>query len=64
MDEPSEMFFKYFKWYKARKVKMKSLSRVQFFATVWTVAYQAPPSIKREENAFVKLWPLKLSFHD
>ena len=23
---------------------MKSLSRVRFFATPWTVAYQAPPS--------------------
>ena len=26
------------------KVKVKSLSRVQLFATPWTVAYQAPPS--------------------
>ena len=26
------------------KVKVKSLSRVRFFATPWTVAYQAPPS--------------------
>ena len=25
------------------KVKVKSLSRVQFFATPWTAAYQAPP---------------------
>ena len=25
---------------------MKSLSRVQLFATPWTVAYQAPPSMK------------------
>ena len=25
--------------------KMKSLSRVRFFATLWTVAYQAPPSM-------------------
>ena len=24
---------------------MKSLSRVQLFVTLWTVAYQAPPSI-------------------
>ena len=28
-----------------QKVKMKSLSRVQLFATLWTVAYQAPLSI-------------------
>ena len=27
------------------KVKVKSLSRVQLFATAWTAAYQAPPSI-------------------
>ena len=26
-------------------VKEKSLSRVQLFATPWTVAYQAPPSM-------------------
>ena len=25
------------------KVKVKSFSRVQLFATPWTVAYQAPP---------------------
>ena len=28
-----------------RKVKVKSLSRVQLFGTPWTVAYQAPPSM-------------------
>ena len=27
------------------KVKVKSLSRVPLFATPWTVAYQAPPSM-------------------
>ena len=27
------------------KVKVKSLSHVQIFATPWTVAYQAPPSM-------------------
>ena len=27
------------------KVKVKSLSRVQLFATPWTVAYHAPPSM-------------------
>ena len=26
-------------------LKVKSLSRVQLFATPWTVAYQAPPSM-------------------
>ena len=27
------------------KVKVKSFSRVQFFATTWTAAHQAPPSM-------------------
>ena len=27
------------------RVKVKSLSRVRLFATPWTVAYQAPPSM-------------------
>ena len=27
------------------KVKVKSLSRVQLFATPWTAAHQAPPSV-------------------
>ena len=33
------------------KVKVKSLSRVRLFATAWTVAYQAPPSmgVSRQE---------------
>ena len=30
---------------RGKKVKVKSLSRVQFFATPWTIAYQAPPSM-------------------
>ena len=29
-----------------QKVKVKSLSRVQLFATPWTVAHQAPPSME------------------
>ena len=28
-----------------KKVKVKSLSRVRLFASPWTVAYQAPPSM-------------------
>ena len=28
-----------------RKVKVKSLSHVRLFATSWTVAYQAPPTV-------------------
>ena len=35
-----------------RKVKVKSLSFVQLFETLWTVAYQAPPSMEfsRQEH--------------
>ena len=29
----------------ARKVKVKSLSRVRLLATLWTAAHQAPPSM-------------------
>ena len=28
-----------------KKVKVKSLSRVRLFATPWTIAHQAPPSM-------------------
>ena len=31
--------------YHILKVKVKSLSHVQLFATPWTIAYQAPPSM-------------------
>ena len=34
-------FFSAWKW----KVKVKSLSRVRLFASPWTAAYQAPPSM-------------------
>ena len=35
-----------------KKVKVKSLSRVRLFATLWTVAYQASPSMgfSRQES--------------
>ena len=41
------------------KVKVKSLSRVQLFATPWTVAYQAPPSMgfSRQEYWSGMLFP-------
>ena len=35
----------YFTLIKWKKVKVKLLSRVRLFATPWTVAYQAPPSM-------------------
>ena len=38
------------------KVKVKSLSRVQLFATPWTAAYQAPLSIHGIFQARVLGW--------
>ena len=35
------------------KVKVKSLSHVRLFATPWTVAYQAPPSLGFSKNTGV-----------
>ena len=32
-------------WFLGWGVKVKSLSRVRLFATLWTVAYQAPPAV-------------------
>ena len=42
-----------------RRVKMKSLSRVQLFVTPWTVAYQAYPSMgfSRQEYRSGLLFP-------
>ena len=43
MEWAATSFSSEWKW----KVKVKSLSRVPLFATPWTVAYQAPPSMAR-----------------
>ena len=43
------------------KVKVKSLSRVQFFATPWTVAYQAPPSMGFPRQEYWSGVPYSLS---
>ena len=40
------------------KVKVKSLSRVQLFATPWTAAYQAPPSMGFSRQEFWSVVPL------
>ena len=37
---------------------MKSLSRVQLFATLWTVAYQAPPSMGFSKQEYWSGLPL------
>ena len=34
------------------RVKVKLLSRVQFFATPWTIAYQAPQSTEFSRQAY------------
>jgi len=40
------------------KVKVKSLSRVQLFATPWTAAYQAPPSMGFSRQEYWSRVPL------
>ena len=39
---------------KMLKVKVKSPSRVRLFATPWTVAHQAPPSMGKDAEATLK----------
>ena len=47
-------FFNAWKW----KGKVKSLSRVRLFATPWTAAYQAPPSMGFSRQAYWNGLPL------
>ena len=44
-------------------MKVKSLSHVRLFATPWTVAYQAPPSIEAIFQARVLEW-VAIAFSD
>ena len=44
------------------KVKVKSLSRVQLFATPWTAAYQAPPSMGFSRQEYWSGVPLPSPF--
>ena len=37
--------------------EVKSLSRVRLFATAWTVAYQAPPSVEFSRKEYWSEWP-------
>ena len=39
------------------KVKVESLSRVRFFATPWTVAYQAPQSMEFSRQEYWSGFP-------
>ena len=49
MMQRKQQHLKFLKWIylpkRVKEKKVKSLSRVQLFATPWTVAYQAPPSL-------------------
>ena len=47
-------FSNVWKW----KVKVKSLSRLQLFATPWTAAYQAPPSMEFSRQEYRSGVPL------
>ena len=44
------------------KVKVKSLSRVRLFATPWTAAYQAPPSMGFSSQEYWSRVPLPSPF--
>ena len=44
---------------KQKKVKVKSFSHVQLFATPWTVAYQAPPSMGFSRQEYWSGVPLR-----
>ena len=45
------------------KVKVKSLSRVRLFATLWTAAYQAPPSMGFSRQEYWSGVPLPSPIH-
>ena len=40
-----------------KRKKVKSLNRVRFFATPWTVAYEAPPSMKFSRQEYWSVLP-------
>ena len=44
-------------WTELNWVKVKSLSHVRLFATPWTVAYQAPPSVGFSRQEYWSGWP-------
>ena len=47
------MFSKYKQvFYKVFKVKVKSFSRIRLFATPWSVAHQAPPSMEFSKQEY------------
>ena len=52
-----EMWQRLIKCLRLLKVKVKSLSHVQLFATPWTVAYQAPPSMEFSRQEYLSGLP-------
>ena len=46
------------------KVEVKSLSRVRFFVTPWTAAYQAPPSMAFSRQEYWSGLPLPSPMHE
>ena len=46
--------------YRSLKLKVKSLSRVPLFVTLWTVAYQAPPPMGFSRQGYWSGLPQKL----
>ena len=46
------------------KVKVKSLSRVQLFATPWTVAHQPPPSMGFSRQEYWSGLPFPSPMHE
>ena len=44
-------------WFLNHKVKVKLLSHVQLFATPWTIAHQAPPSMKFSRQEYWSALP-------
>ena len=48
---------------KKKKKKVKSLSRVRLFATPWTTAYQAPPSMGFSRQEYWSGVPLPSLMH-
>ena len=47
-----------------KKVKVKLLSRVQLFATPWTIAYQAPPSMGFSRQEYWSGLPFPSPMHE
>ena len=53
----SEIFHNIFLKDQTVKVKVKSLSRLRLFATLWTVAYQAPLSMEFSRQEYWSALP-------